>query len=790
MIITCEACGTSYKVKADLISKDGSTVKCSRCQHIFVAHPPAGEQETSAQSPSESDISAADYPRPHTATFFEDATETEDALDRLFTEEDGEAPGAGEKEDLESEAGQEFEPEIDDEDLFADFEREFEEELEPEEKELAMADLESGQEEIGLSDLEPGDSEISLSDLESGEQEISFSDLQGAEQEISFSELETVQEEIGLSDLEPESETISLSALETRTQRAGESYFDDTVQEDFDLDLEKEIFERSTATRTTFSDRTIPEDTRLTDVTLSDLEFKGEEVWMADLELVTQEIGLSDLEAEEQQIDFSELESGAGSEPEIMALSELETVSEEEPEKQPEPAVMEETAEAAEAAEKGPALADTGEEEFDFDLDLEEEELESGEEEETDLDLDDLDLDLDLSLETEEEMKTEQEEFDQTGAEPEVEEEPEVETEPEVEEEPGEKSADDELELGIELEEEEDFESAEPEEPQVSGEEESRDFDFGLEKQEAESEKGGSEEELFEFDLGLEEEESRDLGPALETSPETGAGGTEEEDFDIDLSTMLEEATQEERTTEEDISLEPVEDKDEYTYEDFEPPEDVEKTRPESADTIEYGSGDTAGPAEEELFAKQPYRAAAPLPAEGRGRARKILTVFAALIVLVLAAGGAYLYLTGQQLPGLGQPPAPDPGNMRIAVSSPNYRIVENEQAGRLLVVSGTVTNRYDHPRSHILLRANLFDGAGNRVGRAAAYCGNIFEESELKTLDTESINNRLTRRQGEGGANTGVGPGRSVPYMIVFSDLPGEMESLTVEALSSDKAQ
>ncbi|MFW5875016.1 MAG: DUF3426 domain-containing protein, partial [bacterium] len=275
--------------------------------------------------------------------------------------------------------------------------------------------------------------------------------------------------------------------------------------------------------------------------------------------------------------------------------------------------------------------------------------------------------------------------------------------------------------------------------------------------------------------------ETTEFSLSLETVPETGAAGKGEDDFDIDLSTMLDDAAEEEYRTEEDISMEPGED------EDFEPPEYRQNTKLTSAETVEYPAGEAAD--EEEVFEKQPYSPAAPFPAEGRRRGRKVLKALVVLILLGLIGGGAYLYLTGQQLPGLMQPAVEDSGNMRIAVSSPDYRIVENEEEGRLLVISGLVTNRYDHPRSHILIRANLLDASGNRVGRAAAYSGNIFEEGELESLDMETINDRLSRKQGQGGVNVSVGPGQSLPYMIVVSSLPDNMESLTVEALSSDKA-
>ncbi len=39
MIITCEACGTSFKLKTSLVKETGSTVRCSKCQRVFIAYP-------------------------------------------------------------------------------------------------------------------------------------------------------------------------------------------------------------------------------------------------------------------------------------------------------------------------------------------------------------------------------------------------------------------------------------------------------------------------------------------------------------------------------------------------------------------------------------------------------------------------------------------------------------------------------------------------------------------------------------------------------------------------------
>jgi len=48
MIITCEACGTSFKVKSSLIQETGSTVRCSKCQQVFIAYPKSLDKDKPA----------------------------------------------------------------------------------------------------------------------------------------------------------------------------------------------------------------------------------------------------------------------------------------------------------------------------------------------------------------------------------------------------------------------------------------------------------------------------------------------------------------------------------------------------------------------------------------------------------------------------------------------------------------------------------------------------------------------------------------------------------------------
>jgi hypothetical protein len=98
------------------------------------------------------------------------------------------------------------------------------------------------------------------------------------------------------------------------------------------------------------------------------------------------------------------------------------------------------------------------------------------------------------------------------------------------------------------------------------------------------------------------------------------------------------------------------------------------------------------------------------------------------------------------------------------------------------------VTNRYDHPRSGIQVKGMVYDSAGKVVVTSSAYCGNMFTDSDLAGLELETINKRLANRKGDNNANEGVAPGQSVPFTIVFGNLPADIHEFEVEVTQSSK--
>jgi predicted Zn finger-like uncharacterized protein len=69
VVIRCERCSTLYELDEALLSPGGSQVQCTRCQHVFLAHPPRAAGRTLAGVPPQPAFeAAAPERRPSTAS--------------------------------------------------------------------------------------------------------------------------------------------------------------------------------------------------------------------------------------------------------------------------------------------------------------------------------------------------------------------------------------------------------------------------------------------------------------------------------------------------------------------------------------------------------------------------------------------------------------------------------------------------------------------------------------------------------------------------------------------------
>lgn len=106
---------------------------------------------------------------------------------------------------------------------------------------------------------------------------------------------------------------------------------------------------------------------------------------------------------------------------------------------------------------------------------------------------------------------------------------------------------------------------------------------------------------------------------------------------------------------------------------------------------------------------------------------------------------------------------------------SVNARFIDNSISGQIFVISGKVKNELS---KQIKIRGTLITKNGKVAKVAIANCGNVISETELKSLDIGTIQTRLSSDVRGNKQNS------NIPFMIVFSNLPVDLDYYEVEII------
>jgi pilus assembly protein FimV len=338
------------------------------------------------------------------------------------------------------------------------------------------------------------------------------------------------------------------------------------------------------------------------------------------------------------------------------------------------------------------------------------------------------------------------------------------------------------LEEILDLEEATDEDESAPEDMELE-------LDMDTEPELEEAPAGEEDEDLETVDLSeiekmLEMEETED-----QAEPEEA----EAEEKDLEFELDMEEAPDEPPSPDEDSSAVEVYELDEaeeaaVASEAVAAGED-ESVKPE----FEFEAEAEEEPVEDEI-ADVPLEVAEAATAPKR-RVSKPLVV---LLILVLLGGGSYgtyvlLDYLNIQIPYVSdyfKPKVSDlKGNLKIDTLDINSKFILNVKAGKLFVITGRVKNGYSDNRSFISVTGKLFTKGKKLVKTEKVFCGNVLSDIELSNMDFNAIQKRLSNRFGDNRSNFQVQPGKELPFMVVFSNLPDNLEEFAIEAAGSTSA-
>ncbi len=179
-----------------------------------------------------------------------------------------------------------------------------------------------------------------------------------------------------------------------------------------------------------------------------------------------------------------------------------------------------------------------------------------------------------------------------------------------------------------------------------------------------------------------------------------------------------------------------------------------------------------------------------------RRRPGPLMSILILILLLVVAASALVFFmpeLLPESIPFLKRPAkeqALDMGTKRLSFRNLEGSFVDASTAGKLFVVTGSISNNYPDKRSFIRLRSNILDSKGKIAKSKIVYAGNPISNNDLQTLSMEEINKKLLNKAGRNNINMNIPPNGSIPFMFILDNLPEDVSEFTVEAISSSPAK
>lgn len=199
--------------------------------------------------------------------------------------------------------------------------------------------------------------------------------------------------------------------------------------------------------------------------------------------------------------------------------------------------------------------------------------------------------------------------------------------------------------------------------------------------------------------------------------------------------------------------------------------------------------------------ATQPEEELPPLSIASRRKGSSLfpaaITVVSVLFIIVLAGVGFYMLNEGPaafnklgiatfaKWAGLN---SGEEGSITLRNTTGEF--LSNKVIGDIFVVRGEAVNAYAKPRASIQVKASLYAAQkGQPLMTKTAYCGNLLTREQLTTLPYAKMETVMNNQFGDSLANLGVQPGKAIPFVIVFANVPKDAGEFGLEVVGSTVA-
>lgn len=193
-----------------------------------------------------------------------------------------------------------------------------------------------------------------------------------------------------------------------------------------------------------------------------------------------------------------------------------------------------------------------------------------------------------------------------------------------------------------------------------------------------------------------------------------------------------------------------------------------------------------------ESSVEQPEFPVEAVPEKKGGPVSSIIRILLLLILGILIIGGVFVYMNGtdqlnqtiQQI--FGQQSERPVQTGQITLDGLKGEFIQNEQSGELFLIRGQAINNFAEARSAIQVKGVIFDQNGKPLLQKTVFCGNLIDDEKLQSLAFLELEKIMGNQFGNELSNMKIDSQQSIPFDIVFKDLPKSLSEFSVKVTSS----
>lgn len=175
-------------------------------------------------------------------------------------------------------------------------------------------------------------------------------------------------------------------------------------------------------------------------------------------------------------------------------------------------------------------------------------------------------------------------------------------------------------------------------------------------------------------------------------------------------------------------------------------------------------------------------------PPSSRKSSSKRLILFLIPLLLIAGSIALWLYVPWPLKP---KPVEQSTGIEQLHLVETRGYFVENQKAGQLFVIQGTVRNEFSKPRRWIHLRAKIYTSDGQTARQLDFYAGNTLSNQQLKSMTLDKLLAFVQSQPATKDQAQVIGSRQEVSFTVPFGDLPEltQLSDYSVEILASQPA-